>query len=146
MAWVNYLVGWCLEPSQPQRITSGLKTSFSLSPCYSIYKSLNHLKSIFLLNNNHPLSYFTKRNQCCTTHLIFDRTHQSLSKSKNHIQNFETPTRKYTSSCFGACLYSAGTQHGNLHQSPGTTSRVSYFILRAHTGKTRECFFGKKCR
>ena len=28
------LVSWCFEPSQPQRITSGLKTNFSLSPSY----------------------------------------------------------------------------------------------------------------
>ena len=30
------LVSWCFEPSQPQRITSGLKTNFSLSPSYSL--------------------------------------------------------------------------------------------------------------
>ena len=29
------LVSWCFKPSQPQRITSGLKTNFSLSPSYS---------------------------------------------------------------------------------------------------------------
>ena len=28
-------VSWCFEPSQPQRITSGLKTNFNLSPSYS---------------------------------------------------------------------------------------------------------------
>ena len=32
------LVSWCFEPSQPRRITSGLKTNFSLSPCYSLNK------------------------------------------------------------------------------------------------------------
>ena len=31
-------------------------------------------------------------------------------------------------------LYSAGTQHGNLHQLSVTTSRVTYCILRTHTG------------
>ena len=31
-------VGWCFEPSQPQRITSGSKTNFSLSPSYSLNK------------------------------------------------------------------------------------------------------------
>ena len=28
------LVSWCFEPSQPQRITSRMKTNFSLSPSY----------------------------------------------------------------------------------------------------------------
>ena len=34
----------------------------------------------------------------------------------------------------GACLYSTGTKQGNLHQLSVTTSRVTYFILRAQTG------------
>ena len=28
-------VSWCFEPSQPQRITSGLKAKLGLSPSYS---------------------------------------------------------------------------------------------------------------
>ena len=36
-----------LKPSQPQRITSGLNTNFTLSPGYSFHKSLYH-KSCFL--------------------------------------------------------------------------------------------------
>ena len=32
----------CFEPSQPQRIMSGLKTNFNLSPCYCACKSSNH--------------------------------------------------------------------------------------------------------
>ena len=35
---VSYLVSWCFEPGQPQRITSGLKTNFSLSPSYTLNK------------------------------------------------------------------------------------------------------------
>ena len=31
-------LSWCFEPSQPQRITSGLETNFSLSPSYSLNK------------------------------------------------------------------------------------------------------------
>ena len=31
-------------------------------------------------------------------------------------------------------LYSAGTQHGNLHQLTVMMSGVTYFILQAHTG------------
>ena len=41
------LVGWCFEPSQPHRITSGLNTNFTLSPSYSRHKS-SHYKSRFL--------------------------------------------------------------------------------------------------
>ena len=36
---VSYLVIWCFKPSQPQRIISGLKINFSLSPSYSFHKS-----------------------------------------------------------------------------------------------------------
>ena len=32
-------VSWWFEPSQPQRITSGLNTNFTLSPSYSFHKS-----------------------------------------------------------------------------------------------------------
>ena len=41
------LVSWCFEPSQPQRITSGLNTSFILSPSYSFHKSLHHKPYVF---------------------------------------------------------------------------------------------------
>ena len=33
---------WYCEPSQPHRITSGLKTNFSLSPSSTFHKSLYH--------------------------------------------------------------------------------------------------------
>ena len=37
----------CFEPSQPQRITSGLKKNFTLTPSYSFHK-LSYHKSCFL--------------------------------------------------------------------------------------------------
>ena len=40
------LVRSCFEPSRLQRITSGLKTKYSISPSYSFHKSLDH-KSFF---------------------------------------------------------------------------------------------------
>ena len=40
------LVSWCFEPSQPQRITSGLNTNFTLSPSYTFRKS-SYQKSCF---------------------------------------------------------------------------------------------------
>ena len=39
---VSELVSWYFEPSQPQRITSGLKTMFNLSAIYSACKSSYH--------------------------------------------------------------------------------------------------------
>ena len=36
------LLSWCFEPSQPQKITSGLNTYFTLSPSYSFHKSSHH--------------------------------------------------------------------------------------------------------
>ena len=42
------LVSWCFEPSQPQRITSGLNTNFTLSPSYSFHKSSYHRLFLFL--------------------------------------------------------------------------------------------------
>ena len=72
---------------------------------------------------------------------------QMLSKISEH-----KPTKTIT--CFGADLYSAGTQHGNLHQLSVTMSRLTFFILFCgptqepvlvtdNTVKTRERF-GKK--
>ena len=58
----SQLVSWCFEPSQPQRITSGLNTNFVLSP------------KLFISQVRIPQEIF-----------------------------------------FLVCLYSAGTQHGNLH-------------------------------
>ena len=41
------LVSWCFEPSQPQRITSGLNTNFKLSPSHSFHKSLYQMSFFF---------------------------------------------------------------------------------------------------
>ena len=35
---------------------------------------------------------------------------------------------------FGASSYSTDTHQGNLHQSSVTMSRMTYFILRVHSG------------
>ena len=49
----SYLViSWYFEPSQPQRVTSWLKTMFNLSPIYSARKISNHKLSI-----NHKISH-----------------------------------------------------------------------------------------
>ena len=84
---------WCFEPSQQQRITSGLNTNFTLSPSqsHSFHKSSYH-KSVFFL----------------------------------------------------AYLYSAGTQHKNLHPAGwpilfcGPTQEP--VLAKASTGKNPERF------
>ena len=92
---VAQLVSWCFEPSQPQRITSGLNTNLTLFRSYSIHKSSYH-KSYFL-----------------------------------------------------AYLYSAGTQHGNLHLAgwPILFCRPTQEPCVSHNQhrKYRERFW-KKCR
>ena len=77
------LVSLCLEPGQPQKITSRLNTNFSLSPSYLFHKSLYH---------------------------IF-----SPNYSSNSMHNVGTQNQKNNSLYFGAYLYSASTQRGNLH-------------------------------
>ena len=41
----------------------------------------------------------------------------------------------HTNTRFGTYLFSAGTQHGILHQLSGTTSSVTYYSLRAHRNR-----------
>ena len=42
--YIIYLVSWCFKPSQPQRITSGLNTNFTVTPSYTLFhKSLSCL-------------------------------------------------------------------------------------------------------
>ena len=66
---VLILVSWYFEPSQPQRVTSWLKTMFNLSSIYSARKSSNHKLSI-----NHKISrdtnlHKTKHTQTSDTKL-----------------------------------------------------------------------------
>ena len=61
---------------------------------------------------------------------IFFSNHNSERRSRktnNNNNNKKAPT------CIGAYLYSAGTQHRNLHQLSVTMNRVTCSILRAHT-------------
>ena len=44
----DLLVSCCFEPSHPQRIISGLKTNFNLSPNYLFHKSLYRKSFVFL--------------------------------------------------------------------------------------------------
>ena len=55
---VDQLVNWYFELSQPQRITSQLKTMFNLSPIYSACKSSNH--KLFKNHKISPVHKFTQ--------------------------------------------------------------------------------------
>ena len=98
------LASECFEPCQPQRMISGLKTTFSLIS-YVIHPTSHSTTSLFFSNPNSNFTY-----------------------------NFGTQTLKNNNTCFGAYLYSMSTQDGNLHQLSVTISRVTCLILQAHTG------------
>ena len=91
------LASECFEPCQPQRMISGLKTTFSLIS-YVIHPTSHSTTSLFFSNPNSNFTY-----------------------------NFGTQTLKNNNTCFGAYLYSADTQHGNLRQLSVTMSRLTYF-------------------
>ena len=81
---INYglchlLVSWYSEPSQPQRIMSGLKTNSNLFPSYSVYKSLNH-ESLLLLNNDCVKIFHKETN--ATQHTSYFTELISFGKSK----------------------------------------------------------------
>ena len=78
------LVSWYFEPSQPQRVTSWLKTMFNLSPVYSARKSSNHKLSI-----NHKISHDTNLHKTYTNirHKTFEELVPSVSPLlKKHIR------------------------------------------------------------
>ena len=70
------LVSWYFELSQPQKITSRLKTMFNLSPIYPARKSSNHKLSI-----NHKSSPDTNSHKTYTNteHKIFEELVPAVS-------------------------------------------------------------------
>ena len=71
----SQLVSWYFEPSQPQKIKSGLKTLFSQFPIYSAHKSSNHK-----LPKNHKISPDTNLQITYTNikHKIFEKSVPSV--------------------------------------------------------------------
>ena len=58
---MSELVSWCFKPSQPQRITSGLKKKkFNPAPSYSAHKTIITKLLIKLL----PTQIFKKKHAC----------------------------------------------------------------------------------
>ena len=73
------LVSWYFEPSQPQRVTSWLKTMFNPSPFYSTRKSSNHKLSI-----NHKISPDTNQHK-----IYLKKKHKKTHTHKHQTQNFQ---------------------------------------------------------
>ena len=83
-----------LSPVSHKGLHQGWTQNFNLSPSYSLHKSLYHSLFFFLsLSLSLSLS----------------------NHNSNSIHNFETQNQKNNNTCFGAYLYSASTQRGNLH-------------------------------
>ena len=97
---------------------SGLKTNFSRSPTnfsrspsYSFYESLHH-KSLALKPKLSVKRFIKKPTQ----HTSYFIEHINLSRKDKIMSTISEQQQKGTQkqTCFGAYLYSAGTQHGNL--------------------------------
>ena len=97
-----------------------------------IRKSLSH-ESLFL-KPQLSVKYITKETYAVQHTSYFTEDTNLSRKVKIYIYNFEMTNQQNNSTCVRACLYSVGTQHWNLQQLSVMTSRVTYFILRAHTG------------
>ena len=84
-----------------------------------------------------------------TVRLLFHRIHNSVEIFHTKISTIHDPStleeklvhsinhkdisiKIYNNACFGAYLYSVGTQHGILRQSSVTRSTVNCFVVRAN--------------
>ena len=105
------LVSRCFEPGQPQKITSGLNTNFSLSPSYSFHKSIITPQVIFAQTAAQILSTISERN---TRNII---THV--------LEPISFPRALSTGTCIqqGDSFYSAGL-HRNRCQPQPTQHRL----------------------
>ena len=71
-----WLVTWYFEPSQPQKIISGLKTNFNLSPNYSTHKSANHKFS--KITKSILTQIYTKHTYTNIKHKMFEESIPSV--------------------------------------------------------------------
>ena len=83
------LVSWCFEPSQPQRIASGLNTNFTLSPTYSFHKSSYHKSYCFSLYIFSGHSAWEPASSRVTYFILQAYTGTSVSHSKHREKNWE---------------------------------------------------------
>ena len=93
------LVSWCFKPSQPQRITSGLNTNFSLSPTSGLNTNFS-LSPTSGLNTN-----FSLPPSCSFTKSLYDKSLFSQTTTEILSTVPERKPRK-TMTRFGDFLYS----------------------------------------
>ena len=84
MSVLTYLLTYCFEPSQPQRITLGLNRNFSLTPRYSFHKSWYHKSSLCVCSF------------VCFYSLFIFRGHSTREPASNRVTYFIL--RAYTGS------------------------------------------------
>ena len=88
---VGKLVSWCFESSQPERITSGLKTNFNQppTPTYPFHKLLYH-KSLFLKPQLKFYSQFWNANPDKQQHMFWSLMFSEHSSSGTCTQQGDT--------------------------------------------------------
>ena len=90
------LVSWCFKLSQPQRITSGLNTNFSLSPSYSFRKP-------FFLSLKQQLKFYpqfrnaNQKNKHMFWSLFIFREHSTRERASSRVTFFILRTYTGTS-------------------------------------------------
>ena len=130
--WRWWLVSWCFEPSQPQRIIWGLRTNASLSPSYPLNKLLNvpHKKI-----NNSLSKHFS---QALPQHTPYFIKHTNLSKEIKIILTMMTicsaQTRQSLSYTWVFFFFLSGFLVSELYTVSGTARSLH---LIHHTGQTR---------
>ena len=72
----------CFEPSHPQRIISGLKTNFDLSP---VIYSTSHYTTSLIFSNHNSVIYFMKKQTQHTSHFI---EHINLSQKDKQFSRY----------------------------------------------------------
>ena len=103
MTIISQSVSWCFEPSQPQRVTSGLYTNFTLYPSYSFHKPSYHKSCFFYC--------------CCFLLLLLLLLFLFLAYFIFRGHSTRNSTRH-------------STRHSTRAPASG---RVTYFILRTYT-------------
>ena len=138
---VKKLVG-ALRQVNRKRLCQGWKQSSVLPPSHPFCKSPHHNTPFPKLQLS--IKYFWKKLTQQDTSIFLGETKlypqfQNASPQKKQQQQ----QQNNNNTCFGAYLYSMGTQLGNLHQLSVTMNRVTCFIYSAaHTGTSvsqRQC-------
>ena len=131
------------HPNHPQLKPLPVQSAVS-QVCASRIRLYCHQRVSYLVGALSPVSHkglyqgwkqtFLLENYSTTTipQVSFSQTTTQTIATISEHKPWKLQQQNHT--CFGAYLYSEGTKHGNLHQLSVTVSRMTYFILPAHTG------------